>query len=272
MATEERMYAEHGARLVKSWFISPKTRMNPHLRYAQVKPGRGEGSRTGIIEMKDFYFFLDSVRALRTASSLSDADHDSFVEWLKEYLQWLLSSNQGKEERSAANNHGTCYDLQVGSIAAYIGDRPQLLHALRTSRARLVEQFLPSGEQPHEMKRTITAHYCCFNLQSWVNLARLAERCGSDLWNQLSPDGRGLRTAFEWLLPMAEVEWPWPQEEPFDRERFMPLRFAYRDAYGESSRFAIPALPGSSMVKPVFSPHDGICPFWQFALKATNRS
>ena len=272
MATGERAYAEHGARLVKSWFISPKTRMNPHLRYAQVKPGRGEGSRTGIIEAKDFYFFLDAVRILRAASTVSAADHDSFAEWLREYLQWLLTSKQGKEEQRAANNHGTCYDLQVASIAAYLGDLPQLLGTLRASQLRILEQFLPSGEQPHEMKRTITAHYCCFNLQSWVNLARLAERCGSDLWNQLAPDGRGLQSGFEWLLPyMAKADWPWRQEEPFDRERFIPLCFAYWDAYGDASLIGIPAPPESSLVKPVFLPHDGISPFWQLGLDPHKR-
>ena len=272
MATGELAYAEHAARLVKSWFISPKTRMNPHLRYAQVKPGRGEGSRTGIIEAKDFYFFLDAVRILRDASTLSVADHDSFAEWLREYLQWLLTSKQGREEQRAANNHGTCYDLQVASIAAYLGDLSQLLDTLRASQSRILEQFLPNGEQPHEMKRAITAHYCCFNLQSWVNLARLAERCGSDLWNQLAPDGRGLQSAFEWLLPyMAKADWPWRQEEPFDRERFIPLCFAYWDAYGDASPIGIPASPESSLVKPVFSPHDGISPFWQLGLDSHKR-
>ena len=97
-----------------------------------------------------------------------------------------------------------------------------------------MEQFEQDGGQPHEMTRTLTGHYCCFNLQSWVNLATLAERCGVDLWSITASDGRGLRRAFEWMAPyIGGREWNWPQTHVLDCERFIPLYFACRDHYGE---------------------------------------
>ena len=258
-------YAQHAARLVRHWFIAPESRMNPHLRYAQVRMGYddSEGSHTGVIEMKDLYYFLDGVRFLEQAGVLAPDDHVQLVEWLTQYRDWLATSWQGMQERRANNNHGTCYDLQTAAIDAYLGNVGSLLSTFRTSQERLLEQFERDGGQPHEMKRTLTGHYCCFNLQSWVNLATLAERCGVDLWSITASDGRGLRRAFEWMAPyIGGREWNWPQTHVLDCERFIPLYFACRDHYGEiaglNSKLGFERLAA----EPIFFPHDGIKPFW----------
>ena len=264
--TGKRAYADHAAELIRNWFIRPQTRMNPHLRYAQVRAGHqnNEGAHTGIIEMKDLYYLLDGARLVEQAGSFDESDRQGLAAWLRNYLGWLSTSQQGMEERRANNNHGTCFDLQVAAIAAYLGDTKLLLSTLRTSQERLLEQFDPDGRQPHEMQRTLTAHYCSFNLQSWVNLALLAERCGIDFWNfAATSDGRGLRRAFEWIAPyIGGRAWPWPQVEPFDTDRFLPLYFAGRDHYDEIPGLDKSPGPNRLEAKPLFFPHDGIKPFW----------
>lgn len=250
--------ARHAASLVRRWFVEPATRMNPHLRYAQVQAGRddGEGQSFGVIEGKDLYFFLDAVRLLERAGTLSPDDVSALREWLAAYLGWLRTSRQGVAERRARNNHGTCYDLQVGAVAAYLGDVPTLLSTFFQSRERLLEQFDADGAQPEELSRTQTAHYCCFNLQSWMNLATLADACGSPLWDFTGSDGRGLRRGLAWLDALASRErWPHRQSGSFDRDRFLPLRAFLR-------RYAGDGALGTAGWKPIFHPHDGIKPFW----------
>jgi alginate lyase len=264
-ATGHRAYADHGTTLLRRWFIDPESRMNPHLRYSQVRRGHNddEGQSVGIIEMKDMYYFLDAVRMLSSAGALDPSDQDAFRSWLREYLDWLSTSRQGLGERQARNNHGTCYDLQVGAVAAFLGDANALRSTLRDSQERLLEQFEPDGRQPHEMTRTLTAHYVCFNLQSWANLALLAERCGQNLWDISAADGRGLRKGFEWLAPfMAGKQWKWPQVEPFDFERYWPLYYGYVDRYGPLPAPSPISAPPKLSVEPLFFPHDGIKPFW----------
>lgn len=265
-ATGRKRFANHAARLVRTWFVDPSTRMNPHLRYAQVRPGHEdtEPAGWGLIEMKDMYFFLDAVRLLERSGALGADDLAAFRQWLSEYLAWLRESPQGRTERQSRNNHGVGYDLQVGAIAAYLGEIELLLRTFRDSRARLLTHFDADGSQPHELTRTQTAHYVCFNLQNWINLAVLADRCGCDLRRVAGADGRSLRRGFEWLLPLlAGEEWPYEQIEPFDRSRRFALTLGYRSLFGEPAPDeAISPIPDPADLPVIYFPHDGIKPFW----------
>jgi hypothetical protein len=258
-------YARYAAELVCTWFLDPETAMNPHLEYAQVRRGHdgNRGSSSGIIEFKDFYYFLDAVRLLTAGGYLSNENDRSFREWLCKYLEWLQDSEQGKQERASNNNHGTYYDLQVASIAAFLGDYKLLRNTLRDSRFRIVEQFESDGYQPHEMTRTTTAHYCCFNLQGWIHLAQLAASVGDDLWHFEGPQGQGLHQSMKWLLQHMGKAWPYQQIDEFDHDRFLPIYFTYVEQYEDGGEIDALQLPGKTQVKPVFFPHDGIRPFWQ---------
>ncbi|HEX6929552.1 MAG TPA: alginate lyase family protein, partial [Gammaproteobacteria bacterium] len=263
--TREDTYASHAARLVRTWFLDPATAMNPNLDYAQVRVGwdRNKGRGSGIIEAKDFYFFLDAVRLLHAAGALSADERNALKTWLRAYLQWLLDSPQGQYERRQLNNHGSYYSLQVGAIAAFVGDYAVLEDMLREARLRVIQQFAPDGRQPEEMKRSATAHYCCFNLQGWINLADLAAACGHDLWSFEGPDGQSLQKAMQWLLEYRDREWPYPQADEFDRDRFLPIHHAYRKHFGELPGVRATGVLPAAEIKPLFHPHDGIRPFWQ---------
>lgn len=258
-------YAAHGANMVRRWFTDPATRMNPHLTYSQVRLGhlKNLGAHSGIIEMKDLYYFLDAVRLLEQAGAFSTQDAEALRGWLSEYDVWLRTSKQGGQECAAINNHGTWYDVQAAAIAAYLGDYARLAGIFRGARERVYTQFTPDGEQPDEMSRTLTAHYCCFNLQGWTTLADIAARCGDRLWRFETRDGRSIKRALDWLLPYMELtEWPHQQISPFDFERFLPLFYAYERQFGEfplKQRFRVRER---YEIKPSFYPHDGIRPYW----------
>lgn len=257
-------HAQHARRLVSHWFLENETAMTPHLTYAQVRQGRNgnRGSRSGVIEMKDMYFFLDAVRVLIDEEFLSSAEAALFADWLEQYLQWLLTSEQGLGERAAVNNHGTYYALQVASISNFLGELSTLRDTLRDSRTRLITQLRPDGSQHEELRRTTTAHYCCFNLQGWIHLAELAEHCGADLWSIEGPDHRSLKRSMQWLLGYAGEPWPFQQIIDFDDDRFLPIAHAY-DQYYDPGYVERHRMTSAANSKPIFDPHDGIYPFWQ---------
>lgn len=257
-------YAQHARRLVTRWFVERETAMTPHLSFAQVRRGHdgNRGDRSGVIEMKDMYFFLDAVRVLIHEQVLSPFEVSAFADWLEQYLHWLLESEQGRGERAANNNHGTYFDLQVVAISSFLGKTRILRDTLRDSRFRLATQFHRDGAQPEELRRTLSAHYCCFNLQGWVHLAELGMQCGEDLWDHRGPEGQGIEVGLRWLMHYVDRPWPFEQIAEFDKERFVPLAYAldrhYEDGFALQKR-----VPGLADTKPIFHPHDGIHPFWQ---------
>lgn len=262
--TGEDRYAQHGGALVRTWFIDPATRMNPHLRYAQVRCGHPVGrNSSGIIELKDLYYLLDAVRMLETSAALDPNDVEAFRSWLADYRNWLAHSDQGRWECQVANNHGTYYDLQLGAIAAYLGDTQTLIDIFRRLPERIRIHFAPDGGQPGESARTRPLHYRHFNLQGWVNLATLAQRCGEDLWGYRSSDGRGLQRALESLLFGECTGHPDTGESGFDPDRRLPLRAAYEEHYGDPEAARKLLVEQASAARELmFAPTTGIRPYW----------
>ena len=231
-----------------------------HLRYAQVQRGRHNDEGQGIIELKDLYFFLDAVRLLERSTRLGEGGRKHFAEWLRSYLLWLLDSPQGQHENRATNNRATFYDLQLAAVASYLGRADLLATIFRRAGERLFEQFEDDGSQSRELVRTNSQHYCCFNLQGWINLAEVAGRCGTDLWREGNKVPR-LKVALERFLSFCDGRaWPHSHEHPFDRHRFIPLYYAYRRHYGELPGFA--AIPDRLACEPILHPHYAVKPFW----------
>lgn len=260
-ATGEPLYARHGAALIRRWFVDPETRMNPHLRFAQVRMGwnDNEGNRSGIIELRDLCLLLDAARLLEQAGTLTATERDALRDWLKSYQAWLRTSRQGIEECRVSHNHGTYFDLQMAAIGAYLGDAAALVAAFRRARVRINTQFDPDGSQPHELRRVSSLHYCCFNLQGWIALSTIAARCGEDLWRHQSAASSSLARGMEWLTRTAAAHtWPYPHADPFDWSRLVPLRVAIACRSGGAAG----SLIEQHRASPGHSAHSGIPPYW----------
>lgn len=274
----DERYCRKAAEQVRSWFISPETRMNPHLTYSQVVRGKRDdkGTSSGVIETKDFYFFLDAVRLLGQSGFWSQGDDDALRRWLEDFLTWLLTSDQGVGERYTDNNHGIAYDLQVYSIAAFLGDVDLMYETLVRAMGRMPAHFRHDGYQPHEMKRTTTAHYSAFNLQLWLNFSAVVRNTANyeplDHLDTYSRDGEGkqrsngVELGLNWLLPYHGQPWPYTQIDEFDDNRRAVL---YHMAKSHSHRVAAKytgLMPSGECLPLRFFPHDGIPVLWKLVV------
>lgn len=258
-ATRREEFAAHGAALLRHWFLAPATRMNPHLRYAQVRLGHNnnQGVGPGLVELRDLPLLLDGARLLAEAGALDRRDEAEFRTWLAAYRDWMRDSPQGREALLKRNNIGTSYDLQAAAIAAYLQDAAALVEIFRRCRERIQIQFDPDGSQPRELKRRDSLHYCCFNLQAWIALARIAAACGEDLWSYRSAAGHSLRRGLAWLLAFDQARtWPHSQVEPFDWDRLAPLQAEHDRLQGRVAT----APPPSWLQR--FPAETGIPPYW----------
>ncbi len=266
--SDDDKYAECSAFLIRTWFLDPATRMNPHLKYAQIRLGReDEQLGYGIIETKDLYFFLDAVRLVIRSGKLSLSDQKQFKQWCREFLAWLLNSAQGRRIFMAQNNQGTYYDLQVASLAAFLDDTQTLLQILRISCMRAAQQFLPDGKQPEELKRTNSLHYSVFNLQGWYNLSRIARKADMDLWGATTSESGCPSVGLDWILCLSQGEWPYQQLDEFDYERLALLDYcAGRDDLSADAR-SLGMPKAKTEIRNLFHPYAGVQPFWSLGIK-----
>ncbi len=212
--TGHEPYADRSVELLRTWFLDPGTRMNPHLEYGQAIPGRTEGRGIGIIETGSLVNMVNGIGLLRGAKALKEEDVAGLKEWFSEYTNWLISSQNGWDERMHFNNHGSSYDSQVVTFAIFTGQDSvanMILDSVGVKRISL--QIEPDGSQPFELRRTKAMSYSIKNLRHLMENAVLAEHFEIDLWHYESDKGGSIRLAIEYLIPFftGEKEFPYQQ-------------------------------------------------------------
>jgi glycosyltransferase involved in cell wall biosynthesis len=273
--TKEETFAKKAVSHLNNWFVAKKTRMNPHLKYSQVVKGKNndQGTKSGLIETKDLYFLLDAARILKKSEAWVGFDESAFDSWLKQFLNWLISSEQGTAEGMSVNNHGNCYDLQIYAIAAYLGDIDLMYKIAIDAIGRMKMHFDIDGIQHHEMNRTTSAHYTTFNLQLWMSLRRIIKStlgiCLLDYktsYKDSAELSNPISLGIDWLYPYHGKTWAFKQINEFDaRRREVVFRMALGDKVSFNS-VVTSELENIESLPSCFFPHDGIPILWKLAI------
>ncbi len=222
----DNKYAKHATKLLTTWYLDSKTRMNPNLNFGQSIPGRTKGRGIGLIDTREVAKLIDAVQILKSTQGIEIDTYKGIKVWYSDFLEWMLKSPIGLDEADEHNNHGTWYDVQVVSIALFT-DQPALAKSIveQQTKARIASQIKPSGEQPHELARTLSWNYSQMNLMGFLELTLLAENIGIDLWHYTAPNGGSIQNAFQYLLPYAlgKTAWTYKQLKPIHFEYFMDM-------------------------------------------------
>jgi hypothetical protein len=222
--TGKRAYGEQACAHLRAWFVAPATRMNPNLEYAQGVHGVSTGRSWGIIDT------LHLVEVARAASLVAPElmtreDNAALNAWFRSYLEWLKTSEKGKKERDAENNHATCWALQAAEYARLIRDR-----ATRDEvRHEYIEVLLPGqmavdGSFPKELARTKPYSYSIFNFDAMAMLCVSLEGTGADLVRWQMPDGRGICRGAAFLYPYLKDKGAWPYRKDVEHFDALPVR------------------------------------------------
>jgi hypothetical protein len=213
--TRDEKYAEHAAKVLRTWFLDPATKMTPHFRFAQAIPGVNDGRGTGLIEARGLADAADAAILLAGSKHWSAADQQALLAWGEVYFEWFLGSKNGQDERAAKNNHGTWYDVQAVKWALVLGRKDKAKElCVAAGAGRIGVQVEPDGKQPLELVRTASFSYSCFNLLALSTLAGLSEHAGVDLWHYQTADGRSIRAALDFLVPyLGKNPKPWTLQQ-----------------------------------------------------------
>jgi hypothetical protein len=236
--TGNESYAEHAVKFIRTWFLDTATRMNPNLNFAQAVKGLDSGRSWGLIDSRGLAQVVDGIGLLAGYKGWTVEDQKNMVQWFSQYLEWLLTSKNGRAESRAENNHGVFFDVQAGTIAMFVGKTAVARRIVEeATEKRIGKQIEPDGSQPRELARTTSQGYVRFNLEAFFLLANLGANVGVDLWNYQTEDGRSIHRALDWVLPFirGEKEWTHKQIKKFDFAEYYPLLLQASVQYNDPS-------------------------------------
>ena len=211
LVTNDRRFADHAVRHLVAWFVDERTRMNPHLLYAQAIHGRATGRGTGIIDTIHLVEVVRAASRLEESHALSRDDRDAVRDWVGRYLAWITTHEYGIAERDARNNHGTCWVMQAAEFARYV--RRQDVSEFCRNRFKTVlvpQQVAADGSFPEELRRTKPYGYCLFNLDAMAMICQILSSPTDSLWTWQAHDGRGIGSAMSFMVPFIRNKRSWP--------------------------------------------------------------
>ncbi|HEY1214132.1 MAG TPA: alginate lyase family protein, partial [Bryobacteraceae bacterium] len=209
--TDNDAYVVQAMRHVRAWFVDTATMMNPSLTYAQAIRGRATGRGIGIIDTIQLMEVVEGLEAMEGSGSMDAALLEKVREWFARYLRWLTTHLYGRDEMNAANNHGTCWVMQVAAFAKFTGN-DSLLNFCREryKTVLLPRQMAADGSFPQELRRTKPYGYSLFNLDAMATICQLLSKPGDDLWHFTTADGRSIGKGIGFLYPFIADKGKWP--------------------------------------------------------------
>ncbi|MEO6221217.1 MAG: alginate lyase family protein [Ginsengibacter sp.] len=226
--TSDKKYTLQAIKHCKAWFVDAATSMNPNLLFAQSIKGRFTGRGIGIIDTIHLIEVVQGLMVMENDAAIDKKSLAAIKNWFSKYLQWLTRHKYGKDEMNAANNHATCWAIQVAEFSKFTGNKKLMeFCSNRYKNIFLVKQVTSDGSFPNETGRTKPYGYSIFNLYAMTTLCHILSTEENNLWNYQTPDGKSIKKGIEFLYPyiVDKSRWPykhdvmywddWPVAQPF---------------------------------------------------------
>ena len=212
----DEKYREYAEGELYDWCINPETRMNPHARYAQAIPGICDGRGIGLIDFCTAYTLFDGLGIFAAMNAISEDILEGTLAWYNEFINWILTSEQGLEADNATNNHGAWHDAHVLSAAVALGRRSLIKNICLTAYTeRHKKHIMTDGSQPHELHRTKGMGYSFYNYSALLVISNIAEKQGcGEYWSVDEQAGVCLmKAAADFLYPYVKNPETFPYKE-----------------------------------------------------------
>ena len=207
---KDTKYAKAALKHCEAWFINDSTKMTPHLLYAQAIKGRHTGRGIGIIDGIHFMEVVQSLIVLEKYGLIDDESMAEYKYWFSEFVNWLTTHQYGKDEMAHPNNHGTCWNMQVGIYSVFTKNDSILSFCRQNYKNNLLpNQMAADGSFPKELKRTKPYGYSLFNLDAMVMncLVLSCEKIG--LWEYTAEENKSILHGLEYMKPFVENKDRW---------------------------------------------------------------
>lgn len=103
--TNDSSFAQRAADYLTTFFLDPRTAMNPSLDYAQLIRGPdAEGGYVGIVDFRGMVKIVNSIVILRAkgANEWNSVLATAMNKWATKYIDWLTKSDYGQKAAGVA--------------------------------------------------------------------------------------------------------------------------------------------------------------------------
>ena len=226
---DEPRYAQRAARIIRVWFLDPKTRMNPSLENAQAIRNLNSGRGAGIIDGRIFIRAIQGMEFLGQTGNWDAKDQAATRKWFQEYLHWLVTSAPSEAEKNSGNNHASWWTAQMAAVASFVEDEAAQKTVFAFYREHIFpHQIKPDGSAPREEARTRGLSYSAFNLEAFTVTCRIAQLRGVDLWSVSAKGHATVSSVIDYLTPFLTDPKKWSKEQitDFSNDSLYALAFA----------------------------------------------
>jgi hypothetical protein len=226
---DDPRYAQRAVRVIRTWFLDPKTRMNPSLENAQAIRNVNSGRGAGILDGRVFIRAIQGMEFLAQTGNWDAKEQAATKKWFQEYLHWLLTSPPADAEKNAGNNHSSWWTAQTAAVATFVDDEAAQKSVFNFYRDHIFShQIKPDGSAPREEQRTRSLSYSAFNLEAFTVTCRMAQMRGVDLWSVTAKGKTTIVTVIDYLQPYLADPRKWSKEQinEFNNDSLYFLAFA----------------------------------------------
>jgi hypothetical protein len=214
---DDAKYAQRAVRVIRTWFLDPKTRMNPELENGQAIRNLNTGRGAGILDGRVFIRAIQGMEFLEQTGSWDAKEQAALKKWFQEYLHWLMTSTPAEAEQHAGNNHSSWWTAQTAAVATFVEDEAAQKHVFTFYRESIFpKQIKSDGSAPREELRTKSLSYSAFNLEAYTVTCRIAQLRGVDLWGVKTKSGATIATVIDYLQPFLADPKKWAKEQIAD--------------------------------------------------------
>lgn len=211
---DDPRYSQRATRVIHTWFLNPKTRMNPSLDYAQVVPGLNDGRGSGVLDGRAFIRTIQGMEFLAQTGTWDPKERAAVIKWFEEYLHWLTDSKSAIDEKTSGDSHASWWTAQVAAVATFVENQPMQAMAFDFYRTRVFpRQIRKDGSAPGEELRARPMVLSSFNLEAFTIVCRIAQVQGVDLWGVRGRGGATLGTVVDYLEPYLADPHKWTKEQ-----------------------------------------------------------
>lgn len=260
--TGNKLYANKAYNNIKSWFLDPKTKMNPNMDYCHFENDKN----TNLLDILGFYYLIDAIKIIINLFTKDELFNLKL--WFKQFLSWLNDSPLAEKESNKNNYHKTSILIVKFSIAFFISDMKELEKIKKLAHELIDIQLDNKGYQIFEQKKDDTFHYYLYNLQLLIILIRLVYRVYPTDDNLIFNDK--LKKSIYYICQFIYKKWELPIHKLIDtrnnyRYRLLPIIVTKLEWYDNDSGIDREKLNTYIYTKNLYKPYNGITFFYMLA-------